>query len=91
MTVVWLYSTRLTYKLFIKGGDNIMANISKKEVDDMLEILSYFKSMGALDVRRGERISFKCSHCGGTAYAGRSPNNGHLHIWCEKCGTLLSV
>lgn len=47
--------------------------------------------MGALDIKKGERISFKCKECGGKAYAGKSNYNSHLHIWCEYCGLLLSV
>lgn len=68
-----------------------MNNISKEEADDLLESLQYFEFAGALEVKRGETIAFPCNGCHSVAYASRSVSNGHLHIWCDKCGSLISV
>ena len=32
---------------------------------------------------------FTCPICGGKAWWGRSPVNGHLHAGCDGCGLVL--
>ena len=60
-----------------------------KCIDSLLITLNYLKENGALDIKPGKQIEFKCMHCDGRAIASRAMSNGHLWVVCYNCGVLL--
>lgn len=50
----------------------------------MDDIFKYLKAQQEAEDR--DEHEFKCPICGGQAFWGRSPINGHLCSRCEKCG-----
>lgn len=51
------------------------------------EIDNTFKFLDAMHKAEEEgQKEFQCPLCGGTAWWGRAPSNGHLHCGCRKCG-----
>lgn len=67
--------------------------VSKDEaLEHLYKSLQYFHECGATSIRKGEQLDgLKCLECGSEAHARRSSYNGHLCIWCDKCGILLQA
>lgn len=68
-----------------------MSEIKDDDIQKLYESLEYYSSIGVLDLKRGDKMTFKCRYCKGEAHASRSKSNGHMHIWCENCGPLVTA
>lgn len=55
---------------------------------EMMEALGDFLAALSEAQERGER-EFTCPLCGGKAFWGRSPGNGHIHAGCDGCGMRI--
>ena len=55
---------------------------------EMMEALGDFLAAFSKAEDAGEK-EFVCPLCGGKAFWGRSPGNGHIHAGCDGCGMRI--
>ena len=66
-----------------------MADLTDEGVEFIKRALEFGKYAFGQCKEIGPTYFFTCPLCGGRAWAGRSPGNGHLHAACESCGVNI--
>ena len=61
-----------------------MSDFSEKITKDMVAFMS-----ARMKAEQEGKKEFKCPLCGGEAWWGRVPSNGHLRCKCRKCGISI--
>lgn len=61
-----------------------------RDISEEKNIQMLFDFMRAQkEAEKSGKKEFTCPLCGGEAWWGRAPSNGHLHCGCRKCGFRL--
>jgi len=68
--------------------DDGLKDLNDEEIDVFIKFVQA-AAMMKKGLEPGENRDFICPACGGTAHAGRSGYNGHLHAGCGCCGLSL--
>lgn len=69
-----------------------MVDFIEDDIDDELlkSVAIFMNEIGAVakTLKKGEQAKIPCD-CGGTLTIGKSPNNGHIHAYCDNCDKAL--
>ena len=60
------------------------------EIEELYHRLSYFESIGIMDLKKGQEMEFACPECGAKAHAVRIASTGLLGVWCDVCGGFVA-